>query len=302
MDPRDHLRHIHFEDLRHVHFEGVEARPRVRAPHAPDSAAREAAREAALVPIDPFVVWLFERFGLDAAAYDPRSLRRRLPACLRALAVETPAAGRARLEDDPTRLPAALRAMLVGVSGFFRDKTVFRGLGEQVLPALGAPRSGLRVCALGASEGQELYSVAMLLADAGRLDGSDLLGVDVRPDAIAFASAGSYSTEQLAGLSPEILDRHFVPTATGACLRSAVRARTRWLAGTIFAPPEDGPWDLVLFRNVGIYLSVAAHGRAWAAIRERLAPGGVVVTGTAERPPASTGLKPVAPCAYAESG
>jgi chemotaxis protein methyltransferase CheR len=138
----------------------------------------------------------------------------------------------------------------------------------------------------------------MLLAEAGRLDVSELLGLDVRPDAVAFAALGTYTPEQLRDVPPALLARHFVPVAGGAQVRPALRARTRWRTGSVFSPTGDGPWDLILFRNVGIYLTPEAGRRAWEGIAGQLAPHGVVLTGTAERPPADLGLRAVAPCCY----
>jgi chemotaxis methyl-accepting protein methylase len=61
---------------------------------------------------------------------------------------------------------------------------------------------------------------------------------------------------------------------------------------------ETGPWDLVLWRNVSIYLRVDLAERITAGIVDRLRPGGYLVVGRAERPPAGLPLTWVCRCIY----
>ncbi len=282
-------------DLGHVHFTGVERPlPPRRRPALPCPTVRPPDGEDA---IEPFVAALFAARGLDAAAYGPASLRRRTLACLRELRVSSGDAAAALLRERPDLEARALSALLVGVSGFFRDERVFEGLGA-LLPTLAAERGGVRACSVGVSDGRELYSVAMLLDEAGLLGGSRLLGVDCRADVLARGRAGRYRPDELGGVSPERLARHFVASDDGHVVRPSLAQRLEWRVGTVSAPAADAPWDLLLFRNVSIYFRADAAARAWHVVAECLAPGGVVVTGTAERPPAGSALRQVAPCAW----
>src|SRR6516164_5078729 len=77
---------------------------------------------------DPFVNWLFRQAGLSAAHYRPETLRRRLPACLRNLRVRSTEQARQLLERSPGLVPAAVSALLVGVTTFFRDREPFERL------------------------------------------------------------------------------------------------------------------------------------------------------------------------------
>src|SRR5687767_15292648 len=83
-----------------------------------------------------FARWLFAKAGLDARDYRGETVARRLPACLRMLRVERIDQARALIESDPRRLQTALDAMLIGVTGFFRDRAVFDALRDHVVPAL----------------------------------------------------------------------------------------------------------------------------------------------------------------------
>jgi chemotaxis methyl-accepting protein methylase len=283
--------------LAHVHFHGAPSPKRPPRPPAPRATPASAGGDP-VGPADPFVSWLFERYGLDARAYNPGSLERRLRACLRALRVTSSEEARALLEARPERGDVALDAMLVGVSGFFRDPRVFDGLATRVLPDLAARTGPIRVLGVGVSDGQELWTMAMLLEEAGTLDRAELVGLDCRPDAIARARAAEYTEVEVAGLSEERRARHLARAGDRWVVHPRLRERVAFRVGSALDPLTAAEADVALFRNVAIYLRPEDATRAWGSVVAALAPGGVVVTGTAERPPERLRLRPVSPCAF----
>lgn len=295
----------------HVSFSGIDAPPRPprtgleRKKQAGDPAGgavgRESARpEANDTPVDPFLERLFAQSGLEAVTYRPSFLQRRVPACLRALRQDSKKAAEEALKRKPELVPLAVDAMLIGVSGFFRDSGVFQQLRTTVLPELVNSRKGLRVCSLGCSEGQELYSVAMLLDELDALRGSCLLGVDCRPEAIAQARAGSFEVAELEGVCPSFRDRYFHTRGSRARVASLLRERARWEEGDCLRWKfRRGEWDLLLFRNVAIYFRAEAMAGLWETLVAALRPGGFLVTGKAEQPPNGLPVKRIAHCIYA---
>jgi chemotaxis methyl-accepting protein methylase len=80
-----------------------------------------------------------------------------------------------------------------------------------------------------------------------------------------------------------------------------LRGAVRWLQSDLLGGPQPGPWDLVLCRNMAMYLQPIAAERLWRGIVSSLRPGGLLVLGKAERPCASVAgdlSAPVAPCVY----
>ena len=183
-------------DLSHVCFAGrpAAATGQIARPAGCKSPAPSPTPLRADEPAHGFVGWVLDRSGLDASVYRHRPLLRRLPSCLRTLQVRSVAEGRALLENRPDLLPAAVGSLLIGVTEFFRDPAVFEAVRARVVPELAACRRGpLRICSAGCSSGEELYSLAILLAEAGVLAGSFLLGTDCRIEAVRQASAGVYN-------------------------------------------------------------------------------------------------------------
>jgi chemotaxis methyl-accepting protein methylase len=253
-----------------------------------------------------FLDRLFARSGLDARAYRPETLRRRLPACLRALRAKSLADARLALEGDPAAaVPAALNTMVIGVTSFFRDAGVFNCLASTVLPALPRSAGHPRVWSAGCSDGEEVYSVAMLLAELNLLAGSHLLATDCRPQAIAAARAGRYAPRALRDVPPSWREKYFqvdddpaAAAAAAARVRPELRAAVQWRTGDVTRLCEPGAWDLILCRNLTMYLRPDVASRVWAALEAALRPGGFVVVGKAERPIGAQRLGVVAPCIY----
>lgn len=238
------------------------------------------------------------RAGLDPAAYRAAPLSRRVAACLRLLRADDPDLAVRRLEASPASTGATLSTLLIGVSAFFRDAAVFDTLRQVVLPTLGRDGAPPRILSVGCSYGSELYSVAMLLAEQGRLDGAQLVGVDCRDDAIAAARVGIFGAEALDGLDEERRRRHFHPVSGGWRIAEPLRCATSWARLDAIAEVPTGPWDLVLCRNLTIYLTPWAGAALHRQLVATLSPGGYFVVGKAERPAAALGLAQVARCVH----
>ncbi len=311
-------------DLRHVCFVGVEddvfrdrrvgaptsvglfTEPYPRPPSRLKSALRPSHKDLTRVDgepeePDPFFVWLLQQAQLDAGVYRGSALKRRLRACLRALKVASTEEAKALLRREPWLLARALETVLIGVTEFFRDRALFEQLRETILAELLRSRRGLRVCSIGCSDGRELYSVAMLLESLGALDGSVLMGLDCRAEAVALARAGGYALAELETVPPEFRARYFQCDGTRATIAGNLRERTTWVVGDFLkeARLADAPvWDLVLFRNLAIYLRPERMATQWGALAAQLSPGGVLVTGKAERPPAALPWERLFHCIY----
>lgn len=259
---------------------------------------RPAARAMDAGELNPLIVWLLGRAGLTPEAYRPTAMQRRVPACLRQLRVTSVDSARELLERRPELLPVVLNTALIGVSEFFRDQAVFECLEKNVVPTLARLSRPPRVCSAGVSGGQEIYSVAMLLAEAGVLAEAVLVGVDCRPDAIRRASEGLYGSEDMRGVTFVRRERFFEPRAIHWAVRPELKKHIEWRVEDLFAFDARDAFDLILFRNVAIYFNEPHGSEVWTRLCDQLAPGGFIVTGKAERPPAVLPLVRVGPSVY----
>jgi chemotaxis methyl-accepting protein methylase len=214
------------------------------------------------------------------------------------LHAHTEAQARQTLEQRPDLLPAAVSALLIGVTEFFRDPSVFGTLRTELLPKLARRNRPLRVWSAGCSGGAELYSLAILLAQAGLLEGSFLLGSDCRHDAVEQAQAGLYSSHDLQKIEPSDRRRYFEESSGLWRPIEPLRWHIHWKVADLDRHIEKGPWDMILWRNMAIYLKAEAAASVWRGLDSVLAPEGVLVVGKAERPPVELPLICVKRCIY----
>lgn len=284
--------------FQHLFFEGVTSTGALLA-----TVPERRKAPGVVVPVTAEAELFFESLlgqaELPLRAYRARSLVRRLPACLRFLRVATAEEATRKIAREPKLALAALNVVLLGVTEFFRDRAVFENLQRTVLPELLERHARLRVWSAACSEGQELYSVAILLAEAERLNDCELWGTDCREEAIEQARSGVFARETVEGdMDPAWRAKYFNCSRTLATIDGGVRGHARWRVADLLSETERGPWHLILWRNMAIYLESQAAEDVWLRLCNELAPGGYLVTGKADHLPKWLPLERVAACVY----
>jgi chemotaxis protein methyltransferase CheR len=258
--------------------------------------------------------WLLAILGVVSTRFGQVIPDRRLSTFRQAVLEAYVASGAASLEEYRSRvatdaLESPLVADLLGritikESYFFRDEAVMATLRDLVLPRLLARNAASRrlcIWSAGCSNGEEPYSLSILVdqllpAAAGWT--IRIVGTDVDDGALRLAARGEYGEWSVRGVPPAVRERYF--ETRGAKLRLCDRHR-RWvrfeahnLADQVAYAPEPSTFDLILCRNVGIYLSDDAAAVLYEKLAAALAPHGVVVTAPSDpRPPGESGLVPV---------
>ena len=178
---------------------------------------------------------------------------------------------------------AAVEAMALPESEFFRDHHVFAQLADEVVPVLARARGlePVRIWSAGCGTGQEIYSLAMLLADAPGLGKVELFASDLSERSLEKAQSGRYSQfEVQRGLPARMLVRHFEKDGESFALSPRVRQMVRWRRVNLMDDlARVGQYDLILCRNVLGQLAPEAGGQVLDALHGALAPGGLLVLG-----------------------
>lgn len=231
-----------------------------------------------------------ERTGVDFSGYRPATVRRRLHNRMLGLSVSTVGDYLHVLRASSDEAARLLERLTIKVSHFYRNPAAFDVLRRDVVPRLAAaagPRP-LRLWSAGCGRGEEAYTLAMVLEDAG-CDG-DVLGTDVDESALELAASACYADEALRELPDDWRPRYLaaaVPPLRRPCrVADAVRRRVRFARHDLCSgSAEPAVFDLVCCRNVLIYLRRTAQDTVLATLSGALAPGGVLMLGEAEWPP-----------------
>jgi chemotaxis protein methyltransferase CheR len=191
---------------------------------------------------------------------------------------------------EPSLSQQVVEALLNNETYFFRDRAPFDLIQRYALPELAKRRSKskrLRVWSAGCSTGQEVYSLAMLFAEnpeEWRGWTVDILGTDVSTSCIDRARAGSYSQfEVQRGLGINQMIKWFEECADGWRAIEPLRKPIRFQVHNLLEPaPHPGGFDIVLCRNVLLYLSPDKKALAFERLVSSMAEDGWLMLGAGE--------------------
>lgn len=233
--------------------------------------------------------------GLAISPAKLAMVRTRLSRRLRALNLPSFEAYCAYLDgpDGTNEIGRLVSALTTNVSHFFREAHHFETLRQDILPPLAArARAGgrVRIWSAGCANGQEPYSIAMTMIEAGMPLDRDvrLLATDIDPNVIRHARDGHYPDSMLSGLPDTRRTRFFKtsvgPQTPGWRVSDDLRAAVHFRVLNLLAPwPMRGRFDVIFCRNVVIYFDAETQDRLWRRFAELLAPGGWLFIGHSER-------------------
>jgi chemotaxis protein methyltransferase CheR len=146
------------------------------------------------------------------------------------------------------------------------------------------PRS-LRLWSAACSSGEEVYTLAICLAEArGKLAGWQLkiLGTDISGSSLEAARAARYEGRTLENVSPERLARHFQQSGDAWTVRPSVTKPCEFRTHNLLKPLGEKGFDAIFVRNVMIYFDRESKRTAVGHLLDALAPGGYLVVGPAD--------------------
>ncbi|CDF93959.1 Chemotaxis protein methyltransferase CheR [Pseudomonas sp. SHC52] len=197
------------------------------------------------------------------------------------------------LQGNPEEPKALLGDMLIGVTNFFRDREAFEALERDVIPQLVASltpsrpeHEELRIWSAGCSTGEEVYSLAMLLDDQLQIKGSkaklQLFATDIDERAISLGRAGRYPQAIVTDVPPTRLRQYFVKEDDHYRIRKELREKVLFAKHSLLADPPFSQIDLIVCRNLLIYLDREVQREILQMFHFALRPGGFLFLGTSE--------------------
>lgn len=231
---------------------------------------------------------LKESMGLDSASIGSSSIERAVRTRMTQLGAATLREYWQQLAASPDELQELVELVVVPETWFFRDPEAFVELARI---AAGARRASpearvLRLLSLPCSTGEEPYSMAMALRDAGLpAESFTIDAADISAHALARARHAVYGNNSFRGADLAFRGRHFEQTAHGYGVSDSIRKSVRFHRGNMhdddFLAGAE-PYDAIFCRNLLIYFNEATQLRAVAVIERLLRPTGVLFVGPAE--------------------
>jgi chemotaxis protein methyltransferase CheR len=198
---------------------------------------------------------------------------------------------------------AFVNALTTNLTAFFREPHHFELLAAHARARARPGVRPLRVWSSACSTGEEAWSAAMVLREAGCA--GEVLGTDIDTEVLNTAQAGVYRMERAAALPPERLRRHFL-RGTGAneglvSVRPELRSMARFAQLNLQSPawPAMERFDVIFCRNVVIYFDREFQKKLLTRLADLLVPGGLLMVGHSESfPAAHPGFRSVGRTAY----
>lgn len=251
--------------------------------------------------VAPILNYLLETRGFDFTGFHPDMLVRRISKRLVATATRNFDNYLAYLPSHEDELDRLIDVLTINVSRFFRDSLTFELLAERVLPTLIRKKvachdSSLRIWSAGCAQGEEPYSVAILVQELLEKDAYPvelhLFATDIDPKALRTAQEAQYARADLEQMKYGFLLKYFKPEGENFRLIPAIQEKVHFSQYDILdkkhgTPPESvfGGFDLVLCRNLLIYFKPEYQMRIFEKLYHAIAPDGILILGEAETLP-----------------
>ncbi len=251
--------------------------------------------------LEKILSYLHEKRGVDFSGNRSSMIERRLSNRLAVVESANLREYLTYLEKHPEELNNLIDVLTINVSRFFRNPLTFEYLAARVLPAIVRQKSdagdhSLRVWSAGCSQGEEPYSVAILINELMEKEklGLDLniFATDIDEKTLKKARDGVYPFESIQEIKYGLLKKYFTSDNETYTLNPETKSRVNFsvydmMHKKTYAPPESvfGNFDLVLCRNLLIYFQTEHQEIIFDKLFRSLAGNGWLVLGEAEMLP-----------------
>jgi chemotaxis protein methyltransferase CheR len=241
------------------------------------------------IEIELLLEEIHRRYGFDFREYAPASLQRRLQRRMDGEKVETVSALQNLILQDPAVMERLFLDLSVNVTAMFRDPTFFLAFREKVVPVLRtSPLARLWVA--GCSTGEEVYSLAILLAEEGLTDRVHIDATDINEAVIETARLGVFPLNKMQEYTQNYIRAGGFRSFSQYCVASdnSAKIARELVEGVVFArhnlASDDAfnTFNVITCRNVLIYFAQPLQERVHRLFYESLAAHGILALGQRE--------------------
>jgi two-component system, chemotaxis family, CheB/CheR fusion protein len=249
--------------------------------------------------LEKILILLRTKTGQDFSLYKKNTIYRRVERRMGIHQIDRIAAYVRYLQENSQEVELLFKELLIGVTSFFRDPAAWELLLTEALPAVLASRPAggtLRAWSVGCSTGEEAYSLAIVFREALEQVKPvenfklQIFATDLDRDAIDKARQGLYPANIAADISAERLRRFFTQEENGYRVAKEIREMVTFATQNVIMDPPFTKLDILICRNLLIYLTPELQKKLLPLFHYSLNPGGVLFLGSSESISAFTDL------------
>jgi two-component system CheB/CheR fusion protein len=195
------------------------------------------------------------------------------------------------LKTSPEEVDALSKDFLISVTSFFRDKEAFNVIQKSIIPDILEklhPDEELKIWVAGCATGEEVYSIAILIAEqlTGRHKDTvvKIFATDIDSAALVFAGKATYSKNIAKEVSAERLEKYFTPEGNTYKINPAVRKMVIFAQHDLTKNPPYCNMHFISCRNLLIYMTSVLQKKIFSMLLFGLKMDGYLFLGSSENP------------------
>ncbi len=241
------------------------------------------------VELDEIIQLILQKYGYDFRNYARTSLTRRIARCMNIANLKTLYELKYNLINEPSFFTWFLETLTVNVTEMFRDPLFYKDLREKVLPAL-ASYPIIKIWHAGCATGEEVFSMSILLHEAGLLNRTKLYATDLNPANLERARKGIISMEQTKEYTINYIQSggkndfsaYYTAHYQSAIIRKEFRSNILFAQHNLAVDQVFNEFQLICCRNVMIYFNRELQNHVFKLFYNSLSPKGYLAVGIKE--------------------
>ena len=241
------------------------------------------------VEIELLLEGIFRQYGFDFRSYAFASVRRRLWKRVEAEQLTNLSELQARVLHDADAMERLLLDLSVNVTSMFRDPLFYVAFREQVIPLL-RTYPYIRIWHAGCSTGEEVYSMAILLEEAGLYDRSRIYATDINDVVLQSARRGifpldrmqEYTENYIRGGGARSFSEYYTAKYDGAIFDQRLVRNVVFAQHNLVTDRSFSEFHVICCRNVLIYFDKELQNRVHSLFYDSLVRLGVLCLGSKE--------------------
>jgi two-component system, chemotaxis family, CheB/CheR fusion protein len=238
---------------------------------------------------ESLLIYLRQSRGFDFTGYKRSTLTRRVEKRMQSLGLEGFSDYVDYLEVYPDEFNFLFNTILINVTAFFRDASVWEFLEEQVVPNIINSKTNsdpIRIWSAGCASGEEAYTLAMVMAESLGAEQFrqrvKIYATDVDEEALSQSRQATYSAKDIQALPSQFVPKYFEPTGNRYIFRHDLRRSVIFGRHDLLQDAPISRIDLLVCRNTLMYFNAEAQARVLARFHFALNNTGYLFLGKAE--------------------
>lgn len=246
-------------------------------------------QEIEAIEIDLLLEAIYRRYGYDFRNYARASMERRIQHGMERLGCQQVSELTRRILYEPAFFQELIASFSITVTEMFRDPEVYAFLRRQVVPYL-ATYPFIKVWHAGCATGEEVYSLAIMLAEEGILERTTIYATDFNETALQTAREGIYPIDRLKGYGEnyqksggrQTLANYYHAEYDSVIMDKGLKKNITFARHNLVSDQVFGEMNLIVCRNVLIYFNRRLQEQVLTLFDDSLVGNGFLCLGSKE--------------------